>query len=555
MTHFHCQQVSSPEGGIYNRTDHSLLTHNLRLTGQYNLNLLDKHYFRFFAGATVDNLRRNNTWYRAWGLQYELGEIPFQEYRAFKRSQEENSPNYSVNNSLGRDVAFFGQVNYNYKNKYILDLTGRYEGSNRLGRTTSSRWMPTWNISGAWNVHEEKFFEDWTSILSHLTVKTSYSLTGERGPGNVTNSTAVIGAYNPWRPNTFDNESGLRILQPANMNLTFEKKYEWNTGLNIGLLDNGVNMELDYFKRNNFDLIGVRNTTGISGSIARMGNVATMTSEGVELGLTAHIFRQTPVKWSSTFIYTHVKNKVTDLNTEMRVIDLITGNGFAVEGYAARSLFSIPFVGLNNEGLPQFKDENNQTTITGVYFQESKKLDVLEYSGTTEPTDLGSFENTFNYKGFRFNVLVSYFLGNVVRMNPIFKRTYSDFDANPREYANRWVIPGDEARTNIPTIASRSQNRNYPELSNAYNAFNYSTERIARGDFIRLKDVSLAYTFPEKMVAPWKLSSLSLRANATNLFLIYADKRLNGQDPEFINSGGVAAPIPRMCTLTLRVGL
>ena len=92
-------------------------------------------------------------------------------------------------------------------------------------------------------------------------------------------------------------------------------------------------------------------------------------------------------------------------------------------------------------------------------------------------------------------------------------------------------------------------------LSRAYNAYNYSTARIAKGDFIRMKEISLSYDFPKRLISKLRFSSLSLKLQATNLFLIYADKKLNGQDPEFYNTGGVAAPVPRQFTLTIRIGL
>ena len=78
---------------------------------------------------------------------------------------------------------------------------------------------------------------------------------------------------------------------------------------------------------------------------------------------------------------------------------------------------------------------------------------------------------------------------------------------------------------------------------------------VAKGDFIRMKEISFGYDFPKKWIQPWKLNNLSLKLQATNLFLIYADKKLNGQDPEFFNTGGVASPVPKQFTLTLRVGL
>lgn len=98
-------------------------------------------------------------------------------------------------------------------------------------------------------------------------------------------------------------------------------------------------------------------------------------------------------------------------------------------------------------------------------------------------------------------------------------------------------------------------NRQDSQLSRAYNAYNYSTERIAKGDFIRMKEISLNYDFPKSLASRMKLSNLSLKLQATNLFLIYADKKLNGQDPEFFNTGGVAAPVPKQFTLTLRLGI
>lgn len=92
-------------------------------------------------------------------------------------------------------------------------------------------------MSGAWNVHEEAFFEDLRPTLSNLTLKASYSLTADRGPANVTNSRVVISSFNPWRPFTSVKESGLQIDDLENSELTYEKKHELNIGAEIGFLD------------------------------------------------------------------------------------------------------------------------------------------------------------------------------------------------------------------------------------------------------------------------------------------------------------------------------
>ena len=117
------------------------------------------------------------------------------------------------------------------------------------------------------------------------------------------------------------------------------------------------------------------------------------------------------------------------------------------------------------------------------------------------------------------------------------------------------MLPGEEKITNIPVIPSARDNQKYSNLNYAYNAYNYSDARIADGGFIRMKEISLTYDFPKSVLGSQNiLKTLSLKVQATNLFLIYSDDKLNGQDPEFFNSGGVAAPVPKQFTLTLRAG-
>ena len=153
------------------------------------------------------------------------------------------------------------------------------------------------------------------------------------------------------------------------------------------------------------------------------------------------------------------------------------------------------------------------------------------------------------------NVFITYSFGNVIRLDPVFHASYSDLDATPKEFKNRWLMAGDEQYTDIPVIADLRLLQNDSNLSYAYNSYNRSTARVASGDFIRMKEISLSYDFPKSWVSALRLSSLSAKLQATNLFLIYADKKLYGQDPEFFNTGGVAVPMPKQFTFTLRVGI
>mgnify|MGYP000006465205 FL=1 len=547
-----------PYGGIINRTDDRMFGYDFRATAQYNdVFGEDTHIVNAYGGMEINSVERHNTWFRGWGMQYELGETPSWAYEVFKKSLEQGEDYYTLSNTHERSAAFFANGTYSYKGRYTINGTVRYEGTNRLGKSRAARWLPTWNVSGSWNVHEEPFFKKLQPAMSHLAFRLSYSLTADRGPSYVTNSTAVIMAQNPWRPFADVQETALYIYQLANDDLTYEKKHEFNFGLDMGFLNNRINLTMDAYSRRNFDLIGLALTTGVGGELQKYGNIASMKSSGVEMSLSTTNIKNEDFSWTTSLIYSYTHNEVTELRSATRMLDLVSGVGYAMEGYPVGAIFSIPFVGLNEEGLPQFINESGGVTVSDINFQQNdpEQLKYLKYEGSADPKHVGSFGNIFRYKNFTLNVFLTYSFGNVVRLDPVFSNTYDDLVATPKEFNNRWTVPGDEKHTTVPVIPSKMQNQLDANLRYAYNAYNYSTERIAKGDFIRMKEISLSYDFPKSLIQNLGVNTLSLKLQGTNLFLLYADKKLNGQDPEFFNTGGVALPMSKQFTLTLKVGI
>ncbi|MDR1762971.1 MAG: SusC/RagA family TonB-linked outer membrane protein [Dysgonamonadaceae bacterium] len=546
-----------PKGGIYDRTDNSLKGFDARLSTSYVSQFSDDHIVNLYGGMEVNSTERNKVWFRGWGYEYDKGE-PFYDYMVFKQGVEEGSKYFTMEPTTKRNIASFAMATYSYRGKYVLNGTGRYEGTNKLGRSRKARWLPTWNVAGAWNAHEESWFKNDVNkdILSHGTLKASYSLTADAGKEDVTNSLPIYKASTPWRPSASVMESGLKLEETENSDLTYEKKHELNIGIDLGFLHDRITVVADWYKRNNYDLIGKIYTTGIGGgAIQKWANVASMKSSGVELSISSHNITGKDFRWNTDFVFAKSTNEVTDLQSQTRLIDLVSGNGFARQGYPVRALYSIPFAGLNDEGIPTFYNSDGSITVSGIYFQENKDLDFLIYEGPTEPTITGSLGNTFFWKGLQLNIFATYSFGNVIRMDEAFYSSYTDLDAMPREFKNRWMKPGDEKITDIPVIPSRRQTQTYSNLDYAYNAYNYTSIRTAKGDFIRMKEISLGYELPRKITDMFRISSASVKLQATNLFLIYQDKKLNGQDPEFFNSGGVAVPVPKQFTFTLRLGI
>lgn len=550
-----------PTGGIYTRDDYTVKQFDFRGTVQYNKVWNDTHIMNLFGGMEANRTDNDQMMHSDYGVDYNNGRLVTITPEFYKQAKEEGTVLSSFSRAWTRNLAYFLSGNYSYKGRYTINLTGRYEGSNKLGRSRSARWLPTWNVSGAWNAHEEEFFKRWMQktdgAVSHLSLRASYSLTADRGPSWVTNALPVIYATNIWRPQGDQVETGLYLNDLANDELTYEKKHEINFGLDAGFLRNRINLNFDIYWRNNYDLIGIIETQGVGGIIAKYANVATMKSSGVEATLSTRNIEKKDFSWTSDLTFSYATNEITDLDSRSSVIDLITGTSTTHfrQGYPVSALFSIPFVGLNDEGIPQFINEDGEITTTDINFQEYDKIDYLKYEGPTEPTITGGFNNTLTYKNWRLNIFITYSFGNKIRLDPVFSAAYSDMSAMPKEFKNRWAVPGDEAHTDIPTIASMRQYINDNNLSYAYNAYNYSSARVADGGFIRLKDVSLTYDLPKKFLNKIGLSTASVKLDATNLFLLYSDKKLNGQDPEFVNSGGVATPMPKQFTFTLRLGI
>lgn len=542
-----------PSGGFYRETKYKMQSYDFRATASYNDVYNDRHILNLYGGMEINDTKRNRSYFNGVGMQYDMGYLGAYNYLYFKQAAEQNYIYYNLNNTYGRQVSFFATANYSWKGRYVVNGTTRYEGSNRLGRSRSARWLPTWNVSAAWNAHEEPWWQKtFGTAFTHATLKTSYSLTGDEPA--VTNSQAIIQAYNAWRPFASDQESGLQVVDFANPDLTYEKKHELNIGVDLGFLNNRINVQFDWYRRNNFDLIGMRTTNGTKGTVREYANVASMRSSGEELSISTRNIVTKNFKWNTDFIFSHVNTKITHLDNRSRVIDMVTGTGFAKEGYAYRSLFSFDFRGLNENGIPQVVNEEGNVVTSDVYFQ-SRDIDYLVYEGPTDPTITGSLGNSFQWKNWHLNIFATYSFGNVVRLDPSFSATYSDLDAMPKEFKNRWTMSGDERLTNIPAIPDLRQLQADSYLSYAYTAYNRSTARVAKGDFIRMKEISVAYDFPQKWLSVLRLNSASIKLQGTNLFLLYSDKKLNGQDPEFYNTGGVAVPMAKQFTCTLRIGL
>lgn len=545
-----------PNGGILRKFNNELTSFNIRNSFNYRKTFNDKHELEALFGQELRSVDRGNDNFTAYGLQYDRGLTAFTDPRLLEKIINDGNSYFGFNKERERTVGFFGKMGYTYDRRYTGSITGRYDGSNRQGISGSSRWLPTYTFSGKWNLMEEKFMEN-SSKINTLSLRGSYGLTATSGPA--TNSLAIYKSFITNRLNLGDRETGLNIEELQNGDLTWEKQFETNIGLDLGLFNNRVQFITDVYSRKAFDLVDFVTTSGIGGQKIKQGNNADMETKGIEMALTTQNFNNTKFKWSTTLNFSVYNQEITKLQNNPSVLGLVDGTGGNTIGHPRNALYSYQFTGLNNQGLPTFiMADGEEDNIAGANFQDSENVTkYLKYEGSIEPNKSAGLSNTFSYENWSLNVFIVAAGGNKVRLNPIYSDRYDDLTVFTKEFTNRWINPGDETRTNIPVIADQRLIANYDaqskDLARAYNAYNFSDERIADGSFVRLKNVSLSYEFPKDLKKKLGVSTFTLKGVSTNPLLIYSDKKLNGQDPEFYRSGGVSLPITSQYTFVINV--
>ncbi|KJD31840.1 membrane protein [Tamlana sedimentorum] len=552
--------VVLPVGGILTTTKNTLVTYTFRNTLDYTTRFNDTHGLRIYGGQEYRYTDRTSSSNTGYGYQFDRGGTVFTDPGILKKAILEGRDYFSSQETRQREVSFFSNITYDYNKKYVLNVTGNLEGSNRAGKSSDSRWLPTYTIGGKWNVDKEDFIRN-SNVISSMAFRPSYGLVALLAD-NATNNLAVFRNEVTDRFNSNDRENYINIEDLQNTELTWEKTLELNLGLDIGFFNNRIMMNFDTYFRQGIDLIDLIRTTGIGGESLKLGNNSEMKTNGVEFQLNTVNIDKENFRWKTGFNISHFNQEVTSLKQEPNVFDLVTGqgNGNAI-GYAKGALFSFDFQGLNEWGLPQFltddEDYDPENPYDLIDFQDTEDvLDYLVYEGPTEPNLTGGLSNNFKYKNWDFSFFVSFSAGNKIRLTPAYKSAYTDLDVFPREFVNRWLVPGDENVTNVPVLASQSLLQSYGSnnLERAYNAYNYSTERTADGGFVRMKNITLGYSLDSQTIKQLGLSSFRFSLQSTNPFLIYSDSKLGGQDPEFFRSGGVAYPISKLYTFSLNIG-
>ena len=455
-------------------------------------------------------------------------------------------------------VSYFGRINYDYASKYIVSLNYRRDGYSALSE--KNRWGNFGGVSAAWRVSEEAFFQPLRNVVDDLKIKGSYGVVGNTDIYDYA-SKSFYSSYNYGINGTYG------LAQIADPNLKWESSEKYSIGFNARLL-NRINVDFDYYYTKSSDLIldvPQSPSKGIPGNIITT-NAGKMRNSGIELTVSADVIKNSDFTWETSFNITTNKNKVISLADGVENI-LKGDNGgleitnITVPGKSIGRLYLYPTAGVDpKSGRRVFITPEGDRTLLmfekGGWFYE----DGTEYAGEFEPVDCGNtlptwyggWTNNFKYKGFDLSLFFQFSGGNKIYNGT--KASVSDmrYWNNSKDVYNKYWTP---ERTHVE----------YPMPIYGDNYSNGSalpiSDLVERGDYLRLKNVSLGYTFNTKN---WSkavgISALRLYVQAQNLFVITG---YSGMDPETLTNvesatlaGGTDKnTLPQARTYTIGVNL
>ena len=519
-------------------------------TVTYQTNIKKKHFINALAGITFQNSD-----YEAYAFR--TTHIPNESLGMAGMSEGQASTSSSAKSSWSM-LSYLGRINYNYKSKYYATASFRVDGSSKFNKDNRFGYFPSASL--AWTFTEEKFMKPIKSILSNGKLRFSWGLTGNNRIGEydyyqlLSVLKSRIGSYTatnsiPSGVYPFENDAtnaGTVPISLQNKNLKWETTEQWNLGVDLSFFDERIGLTMDIYRKNTRDLLLAAQLPYSSGFYNATKNIGKVRNDGLEISLNTLNIKTRDFQWSSNFNISFNKNKVlalsenqTALLTAVQFDQNYNGQssyiakiglpmglmyGYVYEGtykyddfnksgnsYSLKS--SVPHFSTENNtqpGMPKYADLNGDGVV------DSNDRTII---GRGLPVHTGGLTNDFTYKGIDLSIFFQWSYGNdIMNANRLFFESSNNRSRELNQYAsytNRWTA--DNPTSDIPAATNSSSNRVI------------SSRIIEDGSFLRLKNVTIGYTFPSQMTKKWKIDKARIHVAAQNLWTWTG---YSGYDPE-----------------------
>ena len=424
-------------------------------------------------------------------------------------------------------MSFFGILDYSYDMRYYLQASIREDGSSLFG--ADNQWGLFWSVGASWNIHNEQFMQSAT-WLNTLKLRASYGVNGN-------NNIAAYRQYGTYTSSSYNGVTGLRPSTPANSKLSWEKNYSWNFGLDFRFLKR-FSGSFDVYSRKTTDMLLNKAQSSTSGFNSALTNIGSLQNKGVEFQFDADIIDNKDFKWDAGFNIAFNKSEILELAGED---EMVYADDSRLRHFVGERLFTFylkDYYGVNPvNGEALWRNEDGE--ITNDY-----NAAAYIKAGSPEPTFTGGVNTTISWKGLSLSAVGEFKGGNKVL---IVENRYLQADGNQmsmnqaKSALNYWKKPGDTG------VAPK------PISGNATNSYQFASTRwLEKGDYFRIKDITLSYNLPKDLINKANLSAARVYASGLNLYTFHD---VNFWDPErgVTGMGTGIYPVSKSMVLGLEV--
>jgi len=520
-----------PSGAIFDTDLSEAINHNIRGQLKYDRAIGSKHQLNGLAGYELKTFDTEAYEYRLYGYDTEHATSMIVDYVSVFPTYSRPGSRVGIPSRESQSgltdhfISWYGNLSYQYANRWVLFGSGRIDRSNLFGVNTNQKSNPAYAVGINWSIDKEPFYK--LKWLEQLNLRSSFGYTGniDKTLSAYTTASYLAASRNPL--NTRAKLPYAQIVNPPDPELRWEKIKIINIGLDFAMLKRAVSGSIDVYTKKGIDLIGDTPFPASSGILNFRGNYANTKVKGFDLTLnTLNINKQ--LQWRTSFFLSYAHEEVTNYARKGTTQNYLYDRGTPMMGKPLYAMYSLPWAGLDPQtgdplGYLNGEKSNNYAEIFSKYTPED-----LLFNGLIRPSHYGAIRNDFNWRGFSLSVNMNYRLGYVFKKPSIsYQNTYGLTSAHA-DYYLRWQKPGDEQITNVPSIPATANNLRD-------NFYGSSTILLSKGDHVRLQDIRLAYTMKNIKPTNSAFKNVEIYLYSNNIGLLYNANKV--VDPDYYASG------------------
>ena len=545
-----------PDGGVHKAYENTNSQITWKAMGEYRDSFNDIHELEVMVGTEL-----RKTWYETLfsaGYGFDRQTLTTKPVVFPDEDRARQFPLHQKTYKENAYVSFFSTASYSLMNRYTFGGSIRFDGSDLFGVDKKYRYLPLYSVSGLWRLSNEPFMQGTRKWMDNLAFRVSYGIQGNIDKNT---STFLLGKYIVDNILPGGSEHMIDINSAPNKKLRWEKTQSVNVGLDFSVLNQAINLSVDYYYRKGTDLIGKQMLPLETGFVSTNINWASMVNKGVEVSLSTRNVATKNFSWYTNLNFAYNNNKV--LREAIPEAQTIPGR----EGYPVDAIFAIKTAGLDEEGYPLFYDkEGEKVTLKELYRLQdpfglgftvnsdvtpAEERSFYSYIGSQDTPYTGGLINTFSYKNWELTANLSFNLGGYVRTTPSYNFINFDRGQNVNsDILDRWTPENTDGR--LPALITSEKRADeyywYDQKSEIYKNLDIWVKKL---NYFRLQNLRLGYRLPEKMTKSLGMGSASVAIEGRNL-LVFGSSYKNFLDPESMYNP-YAPPIPKSITFSLNL--